>query len=76
MKRSGPIKRKQPMARGSSSLKRTPMKRVGKRMLAWAAVWRKLKPAFEKAGIKSCEIRYPGCWRDQCLTPPLNLPLL
>lgn len=34
----------------------------GKRTDEWAAMRQKLKPAFERAGITSCEIRKIGCW--------------
>ncbi len=62
MKRT-PLRRKTPLARGTSSLKRTPMKRVGKRTLAWDSMRRKLKVAFQRAGITTCELQMDGlCW--------------
>lgn len=37
------------------------MKKVGKRMIAWRDAKILLNPAFERAGIETCEIRYRGC---------------
>jgi len=42
---------------------RTPMKRVGKKTRSWESARRKLKIAFEAAGITRCELNYDECWR-------------
>lgn len=43
------------------------MKR-GKRMLAWESERTRLKKKFDRWGITSCELRYPGgCWGDNGL---------
>lgn len=47
----------------SSLTRRTPMKRAGKKTLAWETTRRKLKVRFERAGITRCE--WPeGCGRE------------
>lgn len=43
------------------------IKRSGKRTNAWAACRRKLKPAFERAGVTSCELNYDKCWINYAL---------
>lgn len=48
-------------------MRRSPLKRLGKKGLAWAGVRRELKVKFERAGITTCERRGPGCWRDNGL---------
>lgn len=48
-------------------MKRTKLKRLGKKGLAWEKVRRELKVKFQRAGITSCEIRGYGCWGDNGL---------
>lgn len=48
-------------------MKRTALKRLGKKGLAWEKVRRELKVRFERAGITSCEARGYGCWNDSGL---------
>lgn len=48
-------------------MKRSPIKRLGKRGLAWEKCRRELKVKFQRAGITSCEARGFGCWRDSGL---------
>lgn len=58
-----------PMSRGTSSLKRSAMaKGKGKKTRANRAANAKLKAEFEKQGITSCELGYPGCTRDEFLS--------
>lgn len=46
---------------------RKPLPKTGKRTQQWEKVRRNLKPKFERAGITSCELRWPGCWKDNAL---------
>lgn len=55
MKRSA-LLRKTPLRRGK------PLRKAGKRVNAWKAMVRKLKPAFFEALIVTCEIKLLGCW--------------
>jgi len=48
-------------------MKRSPLKRLGKKGLAWEKVRRELKVKFQRAGITACEIRGHGCWYDNGL---------
>jgi len=48
-------------------MKRTPLKRAGKRTKEWEQIRRQLKPKFERAGITTCEFRFNGCTRDWAL---------
>lgn len=69
------IERRTPLARGSKSLKQTAMKRshkkiclwVGKKTRQWIVVRLRLKRRFDAAGVTSCELGYPGCWKDEAL---------
>lgn len=47
---------------------KTPMKRKGKKTLAWDKVKRELKPQFERAGITTCELRRKQCTGNYFLT--------
>ncbi len=49
-------------------MKRTAMKKVGKKSKEWIAVRRRLKVKYEAAGIVSCELKYEGCKRDGWLS--------
>lgn len=49
-------------------MKRTPLKRLGKKGHEWEKVRRQIKPKFERAGITTCELELPGCWFDNGLT--------
>lgn len=72
LKRS-PLARKTPLRRTgfkrqqSTPLKRTPMKRVGKKTREWDTVRADLKKRFAAAGITECELKRPGCWRNNGL---------
>lgn len=48
--------------------RKTPMKRGGKKTLAWEQAKRELKPRFQRAGITTCELHLKGCWHDNGLT--------
>lgn len=43
---------------------RNGLQKKGKKTREWDKVRAKLKVAFEKAGITSCEIKCEGCWLD------------
>ncbi len=49
---------------------RAPRKQLkpGRKTQEWETARRKLKIAFEAAGITSCEVRCKGCWRDNALS--------
>lgn len=47
-------------------MKRTPLRRVGKKNW-WIPLRAKAKVAFERAGVTTCEVQRPGCWRDNGL---------
>ncbi len=49
------------------AIKRSPIKRSGKKTKEWDRVRAKLKIRFERAGITTCELGYEGCWRDNGL---------
>jgi hypothetical protein len=55
-----PVK-KAGMARNST------IKQVGKKGKEWQACRAKLKVAFQRAGITTCELLFPGCWHDNGL---------
>lgn len=61
------MKRSQ-LARSTKPMKRSPMKRAGKKTKAWADTRSELKVEFEFTyGITTCELRYKGCWNDNAL---------
>jgi len=41
---------------------------IGRKTKDWARVRRGLVPRFERVGITSCEIHFPQCWRNDCLS--------
>jgi len=43
-------------------MRKTQLKRRGKKTTQWGKVRAKLKVFFQTAGITTCELRYPGCW--------------
>lgn len=49
------------------SLKRTPLKRAGRKTKEWDHIRAVLKKRFRAAGITTCEIREPGCFGDNGL---------
>lgn len=49
-------------------MNRQPLKRRGKRTKEWDRVRAKLKMEFLIRGDTTCELRLPGCWRDNGLT--------
>ena len=66
---------RKPMNRGTSQLKRSrmtaakrPMRKAGKKTVAWSETRAQLKPRFLIAGITTCELKYDGCWRDNALS--------
>lgn len=63
--RAGKTNRVQNGMKNSGFLKRkTPIKKRGKRVLAWEKTRRALKVEFERAGIVTCEIHLEGCARN------------
>jgi hypothetical protein len=64
-----------PLQRSTKRMKRTQMKPrrkkiclwVGKKTREWMRVRAGLKRKFAAAGITSCELGYPGCWKDEAL---------
>jgi hypothetical protein len=44
------------------------MKRVGKKTREWERVRRGLKKRFMAAGITTCEVKLPQCWRSEALS--------
>ena len=48
-------------------MKRTPLKKRGKKVNEWEKVRRGLVKAFDRAGITRCELRYAGCWFNNAL---------
>ena len=51
----------------NSLVRRTALKKQGKKGDAWEKVRRALKPKFERAGIVRCELNFPQCMRDNFL---------
>lgn len=47
--------------------RKTALRRVGKKTSEWDSLRAKLKVRFERAGITTCEVRLPNCWRDNGL---------
>lgn len=47
-------------------MKRTPLRKVSAKNW-WIPLRRKLKVAFERASITTCELGYTGCWNDNAL---------
>jgi len=45
-------------------VKSTPIKKLGKKGLAWEKCRRELKVRFQRAGITRCELGREGCWGD------------
>lgn len=68
IERRTPLKAKKAMKRSQKPMKR---KRiclwVGKKTREWMTVRARLKRKFVAAGITSCELGYPGCWKDEGL---------
>ncbi len=44
------------------------VKQSGKKTKEWNSVRDELKQSFYKAGIVNCEIKYPGCWKNNALS--------
>ena len=44
-----------------------PIKRVGKKTLEWIKAREKLINIFSQKGIKSCELDFDGCWKNNSL---------
>jgi hypothetical protein len=55
------------MKRGSF-LKRSRMKKNGRKSLDWMKVRRRLSAEFLARGIISCELKYEGCWGKGALS--------
>lgn len=49
------------------SLKRTPLKRAGRKTKEWERIRRVLVRRFLKAGLWRCELGYAGCWQTNAL---------
>lgn len=72
MKKGGPMKRSAFRRPSFEELKAKgerikPALGKGKKVKAWDATRADLKPDFQARGITSCEIKLPGCWRDNGL---------
>jgi len=52
---------------------RVPLRRIGKRGREWQAVWRRVKPELEHAGVTRCEFGFEGCTHGLFLTPAHSL---
>lgn len=61
------IKYSSPDNREWRGLKRTRLRKLGKKGKQWVSIRAELKKRFEAAGITTCEIQYAGCWRDNGL---------
>lgn len=61
----GPVGK--PTAKAKPSLRRTAIRKAGKRTKIWDQTRAKLKVGFERAGITVCELAGLGCWRDNGL---------
>lgn len=48
-------------------MKRTQIRRKGKKGNEWDRARAELKSRFQRAGITTCEARLEGCWRDNTL---------
>jgi hypothetical protein len=44
------------------------MKRRGDKTDQWDTTRAQLKVRFEMAGVTTCELRYPGCWKNNALS--------
>lgn len=64
---------RQDARQGASKPRKAALPKLGKKGREWLAVWRELKPRFERAGITHCEVRYPGCTPSAFLTPAHGL---
>lgn len=68
------LERRTPL-KAKTSMKRTAMKPkrkkiclwVGKKTRQWITVRARLKRRFDAASITTCELGYPGCWKDESL---------
>lgn len=49
-------------------MKRTPLRRAGKKTLEWAKVRKELKIEFEASGVTTCQFRLEDCWNDNGLS--------
>lgn len=58
---------------GLATPKRQQLPQIGKKGREWQAIWRRLKPRFERAGITRCEVRGEKCQGSQYLTPAHSL---
>lgn len=68
MPRSGFARKPREWSRKAKTEKRArPFPKKGKKVNEWDAVRAKLKPLYLAAGITSCEIGLPGCWRENAL---------
>ena len=62
MKRSGGLRRGQPLDRGTAQLKRSGIKAVGKRGRAHASTMSRLRPqVFRRDGFRCCVLLADGC---------------
>lgn len=41
---------------------------LGKKKSSWESERQQLKKEYQTKGITSCELRLPGCWRDNALS--------
>lgn len=49
-------------------MKRSPLRRAGKKTREWERVRRQLKKRFMAANITRCEVKLPQCWHDDGLS--------
>lgn len=64
MKRSQMSKSTKPMKRSGKFMKRSRLKKSGRRTKDWRKAWRFLKPELEKRGRTGCEFKFipHECW--------------
>lgn len=48
-------------------MRKTPLRKIGKRGQDWINKRALLKKEFMLKGIIECELRLPGCWKDNAL---------
>lgn len=67
IERRTPLKSKTAMKRSGQIKRKKICLWVGKKTLEWMRVRVQLKKKFAAAGITTCELGYPGCWKDEAL---------
>lgn len=59
--------KRSPLKRSTEPMKRTPMRRIGKKSKTWIDIRKDIKKRFGWAGITVCEFRFEGCWFNEAL---------